>query len=261
MTSSSGPDRQAWLERLEEAAALPPGHLRREALQQEVQQRGGWAAAHWQTLVSEQAALRAALEDAEPPAGLQSRLRAIPGQHRRSQPLGRRSLLWGGAAAVMLLAVGAHVRISPADDPERVVREVALLALNDHLDTHEQDVLTTDARALQRDLQSHIPFPLDLPDIGPAMQAVGGRRCTLGSHVVAFTAWRGPGGRLTLLQLRRGDFGLPADMPARIVPMDGPAARGRPLDVFFFGRGDVVWVVVADDPGDLRSVRQAVSRS
>lgn len=265
MNSGSPEDRsrrEAWLRRLEEAVALPADDPDRLSLEAELEARAGWAKAHWADLLAESEAWHVALADAAPPEGLEERLHAIADQHAprlaRVRPL---QWAWAGAALV-LLALGVSFLLARGDESEDTrVREVALLALSDHLHTHEQDVLTSDADELERGLQPHIPFPLDLPDLGTSLQAVGGRRCTLGSHVVAFTAWRGEGGRLTLLQLQRGDFGLPADMPGRIVHPEGSAARGRPLGVFFFGRGDFVWVVVADDAEDLRRARRAITKS
>jgi len=259
--------REAWLQELGEASVLPAEHEIRVAVEEKVAERGGWAKAHWEALLEEGEVWRGALVDVEPPAELPVRLHRIPQQHPVLR-LRRRRVLWGAAAAV-LAAVGAIGILVRGSGPEAFVTpeiaQVALLALNDHLDTHEQDVLSDDPAVLARELQAHIPFPVDLPDLGGVIQPVGGRRCTLGSRAVAFTAWTGRGGRVTVIQLRRADFGLPADLAPQVVhadpQTDSQAARSRPLDVFFFGRGDTVWVVVADDAEDLRRVREFVTQS
>lgn len=279
--------REEWLQELSEASVLPPEDATRRRIEAQVAERGGWAQSYWLALLSEGESWRRALPEIEPPAELAGRLRMIPAQHPLASVV-RRRMAWGAAAAAVLVVglawalmgretgpgfpgqdlrddAGGHF----GDDSGLTVEvaQVALLALNDHLDTHEQDVLSDDPVALARDLQPQIPFPVRLPDLGGVIRPVGGRRCTLGSHPVAFTAWRGApsdrqaeGGRLTLIQLRRADFGLPADMAPQLVHPQGQAARGSPLDVLFFGRGDTVWVVVADEAQDLQRVRQQVQR-
>jgi len=263
--------REAWVLELGEASVLASDDPARVAIEARVAERGGWSAAHWSDLLKEGQAWRRLLKDAEPPEELAARLSPIPRQHLpQADTLGRRRrrpLLWA-CAAVLLVAVGALAvrfggRSTSPDAPvdwSEAISEVARLAIKDHLVTHEQDVLADDPATLARELASHIPFPVDLPDIGADMVPVGGRRCTLGVHPVAFTAWRGPAGRVTLLQMRRADFNLPADMAVQVVRPDLVAAEGRPLEVLFFGRADTVWVVVADDADDLRRVRQAVAK-
>ncbi|MDA1195299.1 MAG: hypothetical protein O2894_08945, partial [Planctomycetota bacterium] len=173
----------------------------------------------------------------------------------------RRRITTLAVALVLVVGVAWGWWAAHGEAPSDPVASVALLALNDHLDTHDQKVYASDPEALRAALQPHIGFPVRVPELGAALRPVGGRPCTLGSHPVAFSAWRAPAGRVTLIQMRRADFGLPADMAPQVVTPSGAAARGRPLDVLFFGQGDTVWVVVADDADDLRRIRQAVSNS
>lgn len=258
--------REAWLQELSEASLLPPEDAMRLRIEAEVIERGPWAESYWAALLAEGDSWRRALPAIEPSPELAGRLRSIPAQYPLLR-MRRRRLLWGAAAAALVVVglawglagrgTGEAPSLQTGVMPE--VAQVALLALNDHLDTHEQDVLSDDPATLARDLQPQIPFPVLLPDLGAGIEPVGGRRCTLGSHPVAFTAWRGTaGGRLTVIQLRRDDFGLPADMKPQQVHPEGQAAEGSPLDVLFFGRGDTVWVVVADDAQDLQRLRAHV---
>lgn len=253
-----------WLEELGEAATLPADDLRRLDVEAKVKERGGQALAHWEALLAEDEAWRGALRDVDVPAGLEQRLRAIPAQNgprvRGASLPTRRRLLWA-AAAVVVLGLGTFLVARAMGGADARIQEVALLALNDHLDTHTQDVVTDDVRELERDLQDHIPFPVHVPALGAGIELVGGRRCTLGSHTVAFTAWRGSAGRLSMVQMRRADFGLPADMTPRVVRPAGDAAQAQPLDVLFFGNDQYVWVVVADDAADLQRVRDSLGNT
>jgi hypothetical protein len=86
------------------------------------------------------------------------------------------------------------------------------------------------------------------------LRLAGGRRCTLGSHPVAFTSWGGPRGRVTLLKLRRADFDLPANLEPTIVVPNAAAARAQPLEVLLWTEGEFGYAVVADDPGTLREI-------
>ncbi len=263
---------QAWLQEVGEASVLPMGDPSREAVEAEVRARGGWALAYWEALLEEDEVWRGTLaEPVDAPQDLGVRLKAIADQHaplaREAVPRKVAPALRRLAVALLLLAIGGWALAqvltpsAPEDDNSQAVHAVALLALNDHLDTHEQVVHANEPLALAAALQPHIPFDVRMPNLGPTVTPVGGRPCTLGSHSVAFSAWQGSRGRLTLIQLRRGDFGLPADMAARVITPSGDAARGRPLDVLFFGHGDTVWVVVADDAEDLRDVRRVVGSS
>ncbi len=249
-----------WLEELGEAATLPASDPRRAEMEARVQARGGQALAHWQALIAEDAAWRGALRVGEAPEGLADRLRAIPEQNApvttASAVLARTPRwLWAGVAVV---AVGVLVVLIAGALHPNPIQEVALLALNDHLDTHSQDVHADEPAELARRLQSHLPFPVEVPSLGEGIVPVGGRKCTLGSHIVAFTAWQGRGGRLSMVQLKPADFGLAANMAPRVVRPEGDAARAHPLDVLFFGNGEYVWVVVADDAQDLRRVRDSL---
>jgi hypothetical protein len=256
-------DPASWLDEMGEASLLPPSDPRRQEVEAEVARRGGILREQWLALVEEGERIRLALADEVPPEGLSDRLLDIPRQHRGwLAPLrfDRRGARIGALVAAVLVAGLAFLALSrgrgSAPDP---LGEVALLALNDHLDTHTWEVEAGEPEAFLRGLQERIPFPVRVPDLGPEIAPVGGRRCTLGTHVVAFTAWKAPNGRVTLLQVQADDFDLPRDLAATRVRPDGPSSRARPLEVLFVAEAPFAWVAVADDPHDLDAVEMRLA--
>lgn len=272
MTRVDWPDtenRARWLERLGEAALLPTGDARRQAVEAEVARRGGWMRDEWLALVAEGERLRLALQRTTPPDDLQDRLLALPGRHWPLRLLpGRRPARLVAAVAVVALIVGTvwFVRAGTDEAAARqsataqALHEVALLSISDHRDTHGVKIEAPDARALSAALSEVVPFEVDLPDLSGSFQLVGGRRCTLGSHPVAFSSWRGRGGLLTLLQVSCKDFDVPSALAVRHVRPGGAAARKHDGGAVLLARGGFMWVCVADDPKDLSRARTELER-
>lgn len=245
-------DHEGWRRELGETSILPPDDPRRIDMQSEIARLGPWAEREWLALLSEGERWRIELSRVEVPATLEDRLLRIPDDcaardARRSRVL----RLFAGIAAALLVTVAAWTFLPGRSD---ALQSLATLALNDHLDVHPVEVATADPVALAAGLRERVPFDVALPRMPDDLRLAGGRRCTLGSHAVAFTSWGGARGRVTLLQLRRADFDLPADLAPTIVTPSAAAAKARPLDVLLWTRGEFGYVVVADDPAVLRDV-------
>lgn len=252
-------NRAAWLTRLGEAALLPTSDARRQGVEAAVAHRGGWIRDEWLALLAEEEQLRLALHRATPPEDLSERLLALPD---RSWPLRllpkrlQRPLLVASAVVLIGLGVGlAWFFRADANNPSQVyavaMHDVALLSISDHLDTHAVEHEVTEADALSRALSGTLPFAVTIPDLSGVFELVGGRRCTLGSHPVAFSSWRSPQGSLTVLQLRATDYDLPDALRLRHVRPQGAAARNHDGGALLFARDGFMWVCVADDPADL----------
>ena len=246
--------REAWRRDMGEASILPPDDPRRAEMQTEVARLGPWAEREWLALLAEGERWRLELGRVDVPDSLEDRLLRIPDEcaarHARRSRVLRRVV---GVAAAFLVAVAAWAVLAPRTGTD-ALQSLATLALNDHLDAHPVEVATADPAALAEGLRERVPFAVRLPRMPDDLRLAGGRRCTLGSHAVAFTSWGGARGRVTLLQLRRVEFDLPADLAPTIVTPNAAAARARPLDVLLWTEGEFGYVVVADDPGELHNI-------
>ena len=268
-------DNESWRRAMGEAVALPPDDPMRVEMQGEVARLGAWAEKEWLALLEEGERWRIELRRLDVPEGLEERLLRIPEERLRGRLPVLSLRAWAlVAAAVVLVGLGVWLAIprevAPPPDP---LQTLAMLAMNDHLDTHTLDVKAEDAATLREGLKHKIPFEIRVPDLGGALRLEGGRRCTLGSHAVCFTTWRDASGRFTLLQLRVEDFGLPAVLPllARVFERKslfrkerGPvqiaaaqAAARLPRDV---GHGLLTMLSVDADPGVAGVARDALAR-
>ncbi|MBL9088467.1 MAG: hypothetical protein JNM10_15105 [Planctomycetia bacterium] len=241
------PDPAAWRRALEDASCLPPGDPERLAVERDVVARGGFAEREWLSLLEEGERLRIELQRVEVPAQLEAALlrdAGIPPRTIRASRL--RTGLLAAAAAVVLLVVGW---VSGGGGPSKPdpLSTLALLALTDHLDTHDLEVTSGDPVVLEHALRGRIPFTVRLPALGRDAVLEGGRRCTLGSHVVCFSAWRLGGARATLIQLRPEQFGVSPSLSPTIVRADGAAAGRAPLDVLIWADGEFGYALIADE--------------
>jgi hypothetical protein len=226
-------------------------------MQSDVSNLGPWAEAEWLALLQEGERWRLELTRVELPEGLEERLLRIPSDRRSgaiSRMLGIPRLAWAAMAAAVVLAVCAWFVLGDRESQPTPVEALARLAVNDHVETHTLDVRGDAEPAVASGLRDRIPFEIRFPDFGGGLAIEGGRLCTLRSHPVCFTTWRRDGVRLTLLQLRRIDFGLPADLSPTVVAPEGTAAS-RPLDVLVWTTGEFGYALVADEPSALRGVR------
>jgi len=256
------PDQVAWRRAMGEAAALPADDSQRLRMQAEIAGLGPWAEAEWLALLEEGERWRLELGRVTQPDGLEDRLlRIAEGPRGIGLPriLGTRRLAWMAAAA-LLVAVSAWFALGGARAPEdgrhpANLQAIALLAMNDHLDTHTLEVKGEVPGEVASGLRDRIPFEIEFPEFEGGLRLEGGRRCTLGSHPVCFSTWRKGDVRFTLIQLRLADFDLPPGLPRTIVTPKGAAAGRRPLDVLVWSKGEFGWALVGDDSSALVAIR------
>lgn len=255
------------------AALLPMGDPLREAAEVAAARGSPEDQARWLAALEEAATLRLALREVRPPADLEARLLALPGQH---WPLRARGLAASSrwrmalAAAGVLLVVGVLALLgrgreaghgSAADAAAARWMKVAQLAAEDHLGTHALEVLGSDADHVARELAADLQMDVVLPAWGPVARLEGGRRCSLGGAPVAFTRWQGASGALTLVTGRAADLDLSPDRPlerlgAKVTTPDGAVT----WPVLVHADGGTFWMVVADVEADLERVLRAWRR-
>ena len=209
-------ERDKFRRRMGETAAQAPDDPDRRALEQCVAEEQTWAEQEWRDLLLENECLRNELPQVSVPDDLESRLLVVADKAPRRPA----SVQWGwslAAAAVVLILLGVGARNYTTGSR---VRSVALLAIDnhlDHLDDHHVSVETPNRGALGQALSPLVAFDVTVPDLGGELQLVGGRKCKLGAHVVAFSLWQEADADYSLFQFQPDDFGLSGQMPRRLV--------------------------------------------
>lgn len=237
---------------------------RRQALERRIAEHP-WAEREWADLQFEEECLRAAVGQVEPPADLQARLlgeleRAVPLKSDQQpsttrspqEPPKRRQLWIWTVAAALLLATG--IGIFRQVTLENRLQTVAALAISNHLnhlEDHGLTATTSDPTELQRALTPEIPFQVVVPDLDRRFELIGGRKCKLGTHVVALSWWQGAEGECSLFQFRAADFGLPSVLRQRQVRSTQPAVMNDACRAWIWREGDYAFVFVGQSDVDM----------
>lgn len=249
---------------MEEVSMLPPEHPRRRAAEAEISRRGPWAEEEWLRILREEEELRLQLQRVSIPAGLEERLLAIPEEVALPRRVlsGRRLLAAVAGVVAVVLIAGAFFYGWCQQGHSEQVKALAWLAMNDHLKASPVTVETSERGELERALADRIPFPVVLPELGPKLKLVGGRRCRLAGKTVALTAWRGPGGeRFTLFQFRPDEFGLPPKVGTKISHRKTPSVAEYPCDVLVWTEAGRGYALVADRGSGLEGARLPLPKS
>jgi anti-sigma factor RsiW len=161
------------------------------------------------------------------PAQLEAELLTIPDSVPYRRWAGSERLLRQVAAAAFLVALTAVavVWLHRPSETDAAIHRVALLTMSEHFDRTELTVKTTDPRELERSLASVLPFPVVLPELGEGLELVGGRRCSLGSHAVAYSLWRSSDEVYSLYQFIPAEFGLTGAIERTTVPGSGASCQ------------------------------------
>ncbi len=229
-------DRETTRQWMTEAAALPTGEPQRQQLEEAIVAAGSWAQQEWSDHLREDCCLQERLVDVDLPAGLEERLLAVPdleptaavrqaqpskSQHS-SRPSSRHRFARAAVAfiAAAVLCVTCFVLLKENGDAQRL-RTVALLAINNHvnhIDDPHLSIETDSAAELRRMLAGEVEFEVIVPSIDKELRLVGGRKCKLGTHPVAFSLWVGPDGKpCSLFQFRVSDFGLQSSLSRKMI--------------------------------------------
>jgi hypothetical protein len=109
-------------------------------------------------------------------------------------------------------------------ESNRQIREIALTAIVDHMESRRLAVETEDESALLAVLGPQVHFKTRLPDLGAEFRLLGGRKCTYNERPILYTRWERGGHAYSLCQFCPKDFGLPGAFPGRtVVPQPGDA--------------------------------------
>lgn len=257
-------DHEALRQEMGDLSLLEKDDPRRQDLERRIAEHP-WAVQEWADLQFEEECLRAAVGEVEPPNDLQGRLlRELNGvvleseqQPTTTRPLPRslnRRRLWICAlAAALLLATG--IGLTRHFTLESRLQTVATLAINNHfnhLEDHGISATTSDPNELERALTPEIPFSVVVPELDNRFELIGGRRCKLGTHVVAFSLWQGAEGECSLFQVRAADFGLPAVIRQRQVHSTQPAVIDHECGAWVWREGDYAFVFVSQSNLDMQ---------
>ncbi len=144
-----------------------------------------------------------------------------------------------------MLGWSLFLRPSPATGG---IEALAPLVLEDHLETPVLAIRTGDPRELEVRLGTQLPFPVVLPELQTGWRLEGGRRCDFGAHPLAYSRWRGPGGRHSLFQFRAEDFRIPADLARWKMNLEAPVPDRPACQIQFWSEGGNAYALVSD-PG------------
>ena len=236
-----------------EAAALPPDDPRRRALEQRLAGDATSTDQQWRDLLLENDGFRDNLATVEVPKDLEDRLLAVAGDQSQPQLRSWTRWSWGlAAAAVLLIVVG--VEAVRRYDADARMQTIALLAINNHLnhlEDHGVQAESGDKRTLEAALAEQVGFEVRVPELDDRLQLSGGRKCKLGTHVVAFTLWRDGGGEYSLFQFQPDRFGLPATIQPTLVHSTQPAATEHTCGAWIWTEGSCGYVLTGDPGNDL----------
>ena len=236
-----------------EASALPPDEPQRQELERRIGNEGAWAQQEWSLLLRENACLRTALQEVDVPQDLERRLLAV-----RETAVRRRTFVgrwrWPIATvAAALFMIGVVELMQSRTDSSRL-QTVVLLAIDNHLNDQHVSVQTADPRQLEQALEGQVPFDVLIPDLGSDLQLVGGRKCKLGTHPVAYSQWNGPDGDYSLFQFRPDDFGVSERISQTLVRSQEPAGAQHPGGAWIWTEGPHGYVLTGDPENDLRRI-------
>lgn len=161
----------------------------------------------------------------------------------------RRRWVWAAAAAAALVAaLGLALLLRRPDLPDRAAKDFAGISSG----TLVLELRTDEARLLERFFEERrIPFRTRVLDLGMMQyRLVGGRAQTIAGRPSALFVYRGPGGRLLVCEMYRGQLAeLPHD--ARRFEHGGiefRAYRRKGSTQVFWQEGDITCVLVSEAP-------------
>ncbi len=236
---------------MNEAALLPAGDPRREALLPRIEEAGEEATQLWAELIGENERLRMALRHASVPEGLEERLRQIA--ETAPLPWWRPRIRGAAIIAAALLAIAALALLlrSPARPPVAdAASRLAALAIRDHSGHSHLAVESSDPAEVESGLAGSSTVAARVPPLDDRYRLVGGRACRFGELHTIYTRWIKDGRDHSLYQVRRSDFDLPPDLlPVEVAtpPTPGSPAGHR---VVIWADGPDAYALVCDGSGD-----------
>ena len=214
------------LRRMGEAASLPADDPVRRAAEAEAEAAG--LEHEWRAILAFDTEIRQALPRVQVPAGLQDRLLAIPERAPVRELRGIRAVGWwvrSLTAAALLAAVFLFWFVS-REDHDHLDRKhaVAYMALDNHSQAPAA-LVQGDRRRIAQGLTEQVSFDVVIPEVGPALELIGGYSCQLGSASAVCTRWRGPEGNYSLFQFQADDFGFTRNIDRKLISCSAEGVR------------------------------------
>ena len=256
-------NREAIRRSMGEAVVLSPDDPRRQEVETLLNDTDLWAHHEWKLLVQETTRLREHVPRTnlvkDVPEGLERRLLTLPAiATARSPSYSRLGWLLAGAAAVLIL--GGFIVTDSGREKSRL-QTLAVLAINNHVNhvDDEDSFQSTRKEDLERHLSAELDFDVLIPGSNATFDLVGGRKCKLGTHPVAYTLWRGRAGKASLFQFKPIEFELPGAMKQTLVHAHGMAVADGPNDILVWTEGSRGYVLVCAEPSDLNNFSSKAS--
>jgi len=237
---------------IEEAAALPARHPRRQALLASIDAAGEDARREWVQRSEAYDAIRTRLNDVPPPRGMIERLMLIPDGAASTTPSNRRrvsgrdgarnidgrlnamrsvrGVRWlGAAAAIIVIAAAVLISIQLPSVGSDAFVELASRMAKDHAKQPELAIETADPNAVESHLNRvttdaalHVRMP-SLDDVFSSLNLKGGRLCAFDERPIAYTRWVDPIRDMphSLYQVNGPVFDLPEAFDRRELVIDG----------------------------------------
>lgn len=239
---------------LEEVAALPQGDPLREGIEQHLSSGSEATRQRWDDLMTENEVYRQSLALVDVPEELTSRLLNLSEEPsalltKRSR-VSRRWLIGLTVAAALVTLLVGFGWIRHNANASRT-RAIALLAVNnhlDHLEDHGIDPATDNKVGLEESLSDEVGFEVRVPSLGGGLEFDGGRKCKLGTHVVAFTLWHDDRGEYSLFQFEAERLGMPSTISPKLIRIKKPAVSEHECGAWIWTEGQYAYVLTGD-PG------------
>lgn len=218
-----------------------------------------WAQEKWRELLRENDCYRKALCAVKVPDDLETRLLSAE-MHSSEMPASKsRFGVWVLAlAALLMLAIGVVWQQRSSR-----MQTVALLAISNHLnhlEDHGVDSNSREPSELSLELSELVQFDVVLPDFGDHLNLVGGRKCKLGTHTVAFSLWSDEQGQYSLFQFRPDEFGLPQSVQPQLVHTNGPAGKEHPCGAWIWTDRSAGYVLVGDPGCEMKQLEPGLPK-
>jgi hypothetical protein len=199
------------------------------------------AGREWLTLSEETERLKLALLSVPVPAGLESRLLAIPDESAKPAIWWNRPLpdlftlrrLAVAASLLLLVAAGwwAYAGVQSWRE-RRAIEHVAALAVDLHktvaVQTPADQITTSDPREAQAFLQPRLNFPAIMLS-APNTRLISAAVVRLGNAPAALTRWQREGHTYSLFEFIPASVGLPANFPQQATEDATPGPAGVPM--------------------------------
>ena len=237
-----------------EAASLPPEDIIRRNVEASISSAGQWAEKEWLEILSQDEHFRIALRKFEVPSGLKQKLLAIPDQKFPKPKVSRQLSLKYLAYAVAAALIAATVAVIIFSQKEPDLNQIAMLAINDHINNRNLKIVTNDPEDFKNKITGLVPFEVNTPDFGGNLKLSGGRPCKLGSHPIVYSLWNKANGEFSLFQFRLADFGLSNMAESKIVKPQSQATKNEKSECLIWSKGSFGYILIGEDEESLNEI-------